>query len=64
MAIPKTLKKIDEAKALAIINKHLKAGTGYYEYSNNQGDFIYNQNGKEYLIRELFGTYETGRVAG
>ena len=64
MATPKTLKKIDEVKALAIINKHLKAGTGYYEYGNNQGDFIYTQNGKEYLIRELFGTYETGRVVG
>lgn len=63
MAIPKTLKRIDEAKALKIISKHLKAGTGEYEYSDNQGDFIYKQSGKMYLIREFLGRYETGQVA-
>lgn len=62
MATPKTLKRIDADKAQALINKHLKLGTGYYE-SGEYSDFIYKKGNKEYLIREFLGRYETGPVA-
>jgi len=62
MAIPKTLKEIDAKKALALIKKHTEAGTGYYEYGPGS-DFVY-KNGRGYwLIRDSFGTYETGKVS-
>lgn len=64
MAIPKTLKRIDADKALKLIDKHTKAGTGQYEYPNNVGDFIYKSGKGYYLIRENFnGNYETGKVS-
>ena len=63
MAIPYALKPIDSKKAKRTIAKHLKDGTGEYEYPGNVGDFIYSiPSGKEYLIREFMGKYETGRV--
>jgi len=40
MAIPKSLKVIDEKKASRILAKHLAAGTGEYEYGYGS-DFIY-----------------------
>ena len=59
--IPKSLKTIDSNKAKAIIQKNLKAGTGYYEYGTF-GDFVYN-NGKT-MIRESFGgTFEIAQVS-
>lgn len=63
MAIPKTLKPIDVEKALKLIEKHTKAGTGEWEYPNQVGDFVYNTSNGMYLIRECFGHYETGRVS-
>ena len=62
MAIPYTLKQIDEAKAKKIIEKHTKDGTGQYEYPNEVGDFVYKTGKGWYLIREFLGKYETGRV--
>lgn len=41
MAIPKTLKPISKDKALALIAKHEKAGTGSWEGSPNCSDFVY-----------------------
>lgn len=64
MAIPKTLKPIDADKALKLIEKHTKDGTGQYEYADNVGDFVYKTANGYYLIRENFnGRYETGKVA-
>lgn len=63
MAIPKTLKPIDKEKALNLMNEHYWKGTGQYEYGDC-GDFIYEKNGRLYLIRTNFGDrYETGEVA-
>lgn len=45
MAIPKKLKPISMQKAMALIKKHLKDGTGYWENSPMYSDFIY---GKDY----------------
>lgn len=64
MAIPKSLKPISREKALKLIEKHTKAGTGSYEYSGNVGDFVYKSGKGMYLLREQFsGDFETGKVA-
>ena len=63
MAIPKTLKPISEAKARALIEKHLKANTGWWEEPNERGDFVYKTNNRYVLLREsFFGDWETGTV--
>lgn len=62
MATPRSLKPIPKEKALKLINKHLKAGTGEYEYKN-MGDFIFPYRGHWYLIRKCYlNNYEIGRV--
>lgn len=62
MAIPKSLKPIPKEKAERLIRKHLKAGTGEYEYQDF-GDFIFPYRGRWYLLRkDLDSTYEIGRV--
>lgn len=64
MATPKSLKPISADKAQALIEKHLKAGTGFYEYPDNLGDFVYQTKQGVYLIRENFGgRYETGKIS-
>lgn len=64
MATPKSLKPIPADKAQALIEKHLKAGTGFYEYPDNVGDFVYQTKQGVYLIRENFGgRYETVKVS-
>lgn len=64
MATPKSLKPISADEAQALIAKHLKAGTGAYEYPDNVGDFVYKTKQGMYLIRENFGgRYETGKVS-
>lgn len=63
MAIPKSLKLIPNDIARQIIKRHLKAGTGEYEYPPDLGDFIYNTKKGYYLIRKNFNnTYEKGKV--
>lgn len=65
MAVPKTLKYIEEAKARVMIDKHMKAGTGYWEGPCDYSDFIYKTAaGKYMLIRPGFTskTWETGVV--
>ena len=62
MAIPLNLTEIPKDKALEIMRKHFKAGTGYFEY-NGQGDFLYQTKRGWYLIRKNFNdTYEKGKV--
>jgi len=61
MAIPRTLKKIDKDDALKIIDKHIDAGTGKWEFLG--GDFVYRTGNRLYLIRETWGHYETGLVS-
>jgi len=63
MAIPKTLRKIDVNKAETLIRKHTLAGTGAYEYPGECGDFVYQDGRGYWLIRNSFGTYETGKVS-
>lgn len=65
MAIPKTLNRIDSDKAEQLIRKHLRQGTGEWEYEPEVGDFVYKTpSGAMYLIRKSFtGQYETGKVA-
>lgn len=64
MAIPKTLKPLDAQKALKLIEKHTKAGTGAYERFGGFGDFIYEKGNSCYLIRQNFdGSFETGKVS-
>lgn len=73
MAIPKSLKPIKAESAERIIEKHLKAGTGYWEdggFEYSFGDFLYTACGKEYpewLIRRsvIAGHtyYERGKVS-
>lgn len=66
MAIPKTLKEIAKEKAEKLIQSHLKNGTGEWEGSPGNSDFVY-KSGKGYtLIRPPcghFGSYETGQVS-
>ena len=62
MAIPKTLRYISKDRAERLIEKHLKNGTGEYEYPNATGDFVYKDGTGYHLIRECFGHYETGKV--
>ena len=63
MAIPKSLKPIPNEKALQLIKKHLKAGTGKYEFYPDLGDFIYKTGKGYYLLRKNFNnTYEKGKV--
>lgn len=62
MAIPKSLKPIPNEKALQLIRKHLKAGTGEYEYKD-LGDFLYNTKKGWCMLRKNFdNTYEKGKV--
>lgn len=64
MAIPKTLKKLDAAKAEMLIKKHMMNGTGQWEYPDEVGDFVYKEGTGYILIRRNFvGEYETGKVA-
>ena len=66
MAIPKTLKDIDNDKARLLIAKHTDDGTGSWEGSPYCSDFVY-KCGKVYkLIRPPvghWGRYETGVVS-
>lgn len=64
MAIPKTLKPISKEKAMALIEKHLKDGTGEWEGSPMYSDFIYGKNCRYTLLRPpTWGEdWETGRV--
>lgn len=50
MAIPYTLKKIDEEKALSIINKHKE---GYWEYQPFNSDFIYEGRMTKFGYRRM-----------
>ena len=62
MAIPRTLKPISKEEAYKTITKHLAKDTGYYEYGTH-GDFIYEERGRLYLIRENFNErFEKGAV--
>ena len=66
--IPKSLKSIDAAKAEQIVAKHLKDATGHYDYHYGTGDnesyeFIYYKGNRPYMIRKMWGHYETGPVA-
>lgn len=65
MAIPKTLKPISKEKAMALIEKHLKAGTGEWEGSPMYSDFIYGKNCRYTLLRPPVwgGEWETGKVS-
>ena len=63
MAVPKNLKPISEEKALALIAKHEKAGTGSWEGTPMRSDFVYGVFPKLTLVRPFFGTFETGRVS-
>ena len=63
MAIPESLKPISKDKALAIIAKHQKAGSGEWEGSPMYSDFVYGTFPKLILIRRCCGTWETGRVS-
>lgn len=65
MAIPKTLKSISKEKAMALIEKHLKAGTGYWEDSPMYSDFIYGKDDRCTLLRPPIcgGDWETGKVS-
>ena len=64
MAIPKTLKPITKEKALALIAKHEKAGTGEWEGSPMLSDFVYGPFPKLTLIRPSnYGDWETGKVS-
>jgi hypothetical protein len=65
MAIPKTLKPISQKKAIALIEKHLKAGTGDWESTPMYSDFIYGKDERYTLLRPptYGGDWETGRVS-
>ena len=63
MAVPKTLKPISKEKALAIIARHEKAGTGSWEGTPMYSDFVYGDFPKLTLIRPFLGSFETGRVS-
>ena len=43
MAIPKTLKNIDESKAKKIIESRIKDGTGEWDGSPMYSDFMYTR---------------------
>ena len=62
MAVPKNLKKIEDSKAKALIAKHLKNNTGWWEGAVGYSDFVYEEGGKRKLIRPGFGDWETGIV--
>lgn len=65
MAIPKSLKKIDFAKAQKLIAKHLKARTGEWEAVPEASDFVYKQGSRWVLIRPGWShdDWETGTVS-
>ena len=65
MAIPKTLKNIDESKANKIIESRLKDGTGEWDGSPMYSDFIYKRGKAYWLIRPpcYGGSWETGPVS-
>lgn len=63
MAIPRSLKAIESAKAQAIIEKFTKNGQGYWDGPVGYGDFIFPRSGGLYLIRESFGGFEIGKVS-
>ena len=64
MAIPKSLKPISKDKALSIIKRHQKSGTGEWEGTPMLSDFIYGTDFKLTLIRpNSWGDWETGRVS-
>ena len=65
MAIPKKLREIPKEKAERLISKHLKAGTGEWEGSPFESDFVYSVGDrglyKMYLIRPMITIkFETG----
>lgn len=63
MAVPKTLKRIDKNKALALVAKHEKAGTGWWENSPMYSDFVYETaSGRQTLLRPGY-EWETGPVS-
>ena len=67
MAIPKTLRPITKEKALALIRKHEKAGTGHWEGSPMYSDFVYKGRTTKWgccpeMIRPGY-TWETGVVS-
>ena len=64
MATPKNLKKIEYSKAQALIAKHLKINTGWWEGAVGYSDFVYETGCKRKLIRPGFNedSWETGTV--
>lgn len=63
MAIPKNLKPITEAKAKALIEKHLRNNTGWWEGAEYCSDFVYESGAKRVLLRPTFSEdWETGTV--
>lgn len=62
MATPRTLKKLEDSKAKALIDKHLKADTGWWEGAPEYSDFVYEARGKRKLIRPGISGWETGIV--
>lgn len=66
MAVPKTLRHIDFDKAQALIAKHLKNDTGWWEGAVGYSDFVYETAPlKRWLIRPGFSdnSWETGKVS-
>ena len=65
MAIPKTLKPISKEKALSLIEKHEKDGSGKWEDSPMYSDFVYGKFPNLTLLRPpcLGGDWETGIVS-
>ena len=63
MATPKYLRPMVEDRAYDTIKEHLEKGTGEWEGASFHSDFIYTKNGKEWLIREFLGKFETGPVS-
>jgi len=65
MATPKNLKKIEYSKAQALIAKHLKANTGWWEGAVGYSDFVYEAGDKRKLIRPGFNenSWETSIVS-
>ena len=64
MAIAKSLKQITKDKALALIAKHEKDGTGEWEGKPMWSDFVYGKIPRLTMIRPWTGDlWETGRVS-
>lgn len=66
MAIPKTLRRIDAAKAERLIALHLAKGDGEWEGGVGVSDFVYGGLRNMTLIRPPCwggGDWETGRVS-